>query len=565
MPELLLLVPALPILLAAALVSPALRPLACALVPAAPIPALAAVLLAPPALELPWLMLGVRFGLDGPAPAFLAFTAALWFLASLAAIAYHRDDPRRTGFFACFLLAMAGNLGLLVAQDAFSFYAFFATMSFAAYGLVVHARDDAASRAGRVYIGFVVAGELALFAGLALAVATAGSPPVADIRATELSSGVIALLLAGFGIKLGIVPLHLWLPLAHGAAPVAASAVLSGAMIKAGLFGLLSFLPLGLAALPGFGLALMAAGAAAMPLAALLGGLSPSAKTVLAWSSVGQMGLLALALGAGLAEPALWPALAPAIVFYAAHHALAKGALFLGVGAFLAHPGPVWRRCALAVLALPAAALAALPLTSGEAAKGALKAALGGAPDLAAWLLPVIAASTAATALLMGRLFLLLSRQAAVAKPRALAGPFVAASGLALLLVPLWPFPPPGPVAGIGLGDLLLVAVGLLAAVCLDTVRGRSPAMATASLPAPVAPPAPARSRGLAAWASVRLRLAARRARDAAARALPAPRAGAAATVLVLAAMLVLEAWTLAGRTEAANPKPPASHDLVSG
>ena len=559
MPEfILLLVPALPIALAAALALPALRPIARPLAPAAPLPALAAVLLAPPALDLPWLMLGVRFGLDGPAPAFLAFTAALWLLAALAAAAYHRDDPRRTGFLACFLLAMAGNLGLLVAQDAFSFYAFFATMSFAAYGLVVHARDAAALHAGRVYIAFVVAGELALFAGLALAVAAAGSPLLADIRATPLPVPVLALLLAGFGIKLGLVPLHLWLPLAHAAAPVAASAVLSGAMIKAGLFGMLAFLPFGAALHHGPGLALVAAGSLAIPLAALLGGLSPSPKAVLAWSSVGQMGLLAIALGAALTEPAAWPAIAPALVFYAAHHALAKGALFLGVGACLADPGPAWRRITLAALTLPAAALVALPLTSGHAAKDGLKASLAGAPDLAPWLLPVMAASTAATALLMVRLFLLLPRQAPVARPRALLAPALAASGLVLVLAPLWPFEPPSPAPPtVALADLALVAGGLALAMVLDLIaRWRPRPTVAAALDPRVLTAPPARARPVAAEAGLRLRVLWRRLAERAAAAVPAPRPGAAGIVLVLAAMLALEAWTLAGPPLAGEPKP---------
>ena len=63
---------------------------------------------------------------------------------------------------------------------------------------------------------------------------------------------IIGLLLAGFGLKAGLVPLHVWLPLAHPAAPMPASAVLSGAIIKAGIIGLIRFLPRG-GALPEWG------------------------------------------------------------------------------------------------------------------------------------------------------------------------------------------------------------------------------------------------------------------------------------------------------------------------
>jgi formate hydrogenlyase subunit 3/multisubunit Na+/H+ antiporter MnhD subunit len=548
---LLLLVPAMPLALAAMLALTPLRPLVAALAPAAPLPALAAASFAPPALDAPWLMLGVRFAIEGPAPAFLFFSGLLWCLGSLAALAYHRDDPRRTGFLACFLLAMAGNLGLLVAGDAFAFYAFFALMSFASYGLVVHVRSAAARRAGRVYIAFVVAGELVLFAGIAFAVASAGSPLLTDIREADLPPAVLAFFLVGFGIKLGLVPLHIWLPLAHAAAPVAASAVLSGAMIKAGLFGLVTFLPLGLAPLPAFGLFLMFAGAAAIPLATVLGGLSPSPKAVLAWSSVGQMGLLAIALGVGLTEPALWALLAPAVLFYAAHHALAKGALFLGVGTVLADRATAWRSATLVALALPAATLAAFPLTGGDAAKGALKAAFDGAPALAVWILPVLAASTAATTFLMTRLFLVLTRQAVVPRPKALALPFLVAAALAVLVLPLWPFSSPGPSSAPSPSTLVLIAAGMATAVLLDQLRGRHAAHPVSVRPASAPAAEPARQRPIAAALVIRLRLAGRRAWGSVTRMPALPGTGATATVVVLAIMLVIEAWTQAGPTTA--------------
>ena len=94
----------------------------------------------------------------------------------------------------------------------------------------------------------------------------------------------------GFGIKAGALALHFWLPLAHPAAPVPASAVLSGAMIKAGLLGWLRFLPLGYAALPAAGLGLVGVGLAAALIGAAAGALQRNPKTVLAWSSVARWG-----------------------------------------------------------------------------------------------------------------------------------------------------------------------------------------------------------------------------------------------------------------------------------
>jgi formate hydrogenlyase subunit 3/multisubunit Na+/H+ antiporter MnhD subunit len=560
---LLLLVPGLPLALAASLAFVTLRRAAIPLVPLAPLPALAAVLLGPPAFDAPWLMLGLSFGLAAPATTFLAFAAILWLLAGLAALAYHRDDPRRTAFLACFLLAMAGNLGLLVAEDAFGFYAFFATMSFAAYGLVVHSLSAEARRAARVYIAFVVAGELALFAGLVLAVAAAGSPLIADIRASAIGREAEILLLAGFGIKLGLVPLHFWLPLARAAAPVAASAVLSGSMIKAGLFGILAFLPPGAAGDGAIGLALVLGGLAALPLSALLGGLSERPKTVLAWSSVGQMGLIAMALGVAFIEPATWPLLAPAIVFYAAHHAFAKGALFLGVGAALADPRPGWRRAILGALLLPAASLAALPLTSGYAGKAAVKAVLADLPGLAGWLLPAVTASSFVTAILMGRLILLLARHEVQAKPRFLALPALAAVAVSSLAFPLWTGAPVLP-AAIGPGlmlDILMVAGGIAVAAVIG-VAGLPVLRAATTMPAPARPAAPAPAVGrttIAARMGRRLRAGARAARrglHGLAGAIPSARPEAAAVVAVIAVMLAIEGRNLLRDGEDARPLP---------
>jgi formate hydrogenlyase subunit 3/multisubunit Na+/H+ antiporter MnhD subunit len=337
---------------------------------------------------------------------------------------------------------MAGNLGLLVAADVFSFYTLFALMSFASYILVIHGRGEAEKSAARIYLGFVVVGELALFAGLTLAAATAGSTFLPDIRAAELSGLSVALLLAGFAVKLGIAPLHLWLPLAHTAAPVPASAVLSGAMIKAGLFGLIAVLPLGLVAYPVHGATMIGAGTASILLAALIGVTQANPKAVLAYSSVGQMGLVAVALGAALVAPQAWATALPALVLLAAHHALAKGALFLGAGAAAGPGGAVARASLLFALFLPAAALAAAPFTGGAVAKEGLKAVFH--LHEAAWLLaPILTLSSVATTVLMVRFLVLMSRRRAGAFRSWPLVPWLALTALAIA-VPLNWQPAPG-------------------------------------------------------------------------------------------------------------------------
>jgi formate hydrogenlyase subunit 3/multisubunit Na+/H+ antiporter MnhD subunit len=191
-------------------------------------------------------------------------------------------------------------------------------------------------QAARTYIVLVIAGELLLFTGIMATAAIAGRVDLlgapAAVAAAPVGPLVMGLLLAGFGIKAGALPLHVWLPLAHPAAPTPASAVLSGALIKAGLVGWLRFLPVGEVALPALGAWCVGAGLLAAFAGVAAGLTQTNAKSALAYSSISQMGFLTVGLGAGLLAPEAWPMLLPAVLLYAAHHGLAKGALFLGVG-----------------------------------------------------------------------------------------------------------------------------------------------------------------------------------------------------------------------------------------
>lgn len=385
-----------------------------ALLPLAALPALAVALGAPHgSVDLPWLLLGARFELGDTTRWFLLFTAVLWAAAALYAASYLHHDARRGRFDAFFLAAMAGNFGLVMAGDAASFYVFFALMSFASYGLVVHSRQGPALQAGRVYIALVVIGELALFAAVALAARAADSLLLADISAALATTSaptreaVIMLLVVAFGIKAGVLGLHMWLPLAHPAAPVPASAVLSGAMIKAGLLGWLQFMPLGSAA-SGWGEVLVMLGVAAAVLGALVGALQHEVKAALAYSSISQMGFMTVAVGVALAVPSAAPAAVLAATVLAFHHGFAKAALFLGVG-LAGAATPLARALLIAGVALPALALAGAPWTSGAAAKLMLKDAIGdvGPP----WLPALLTFAAVGTTLVMARVTMLVWRK----------------------------------------------------------------------------------------------------------------------------------------------------------
>ena len=184
---------------------------------------------------------------------------------------------------------------------------------------------------------------------------------------------ILSLLIAGFGMKIALLPMHFWMPLSYTASPIPAAAVLSGAAVKAGVIGLIRFLPFDVA-LPGWGELLTIVGFCGAFYGVGVGITQTNPKTVLAYSSVSQMGFLAAVLGMGLAAGD--ESVAPLVAFYAAHHVLVKGALFLAVGVAALTAS---QRIGLVVVpgAVIALGLAGLPLTGGALAKLAVKDPLG--------------------------------------------------------------------------------------------------------------------------------------------------------------------------------------------
>jgi multicomponent Na+:H+ antiporter subunit A len=346
----------------------------------APAPALVAALLAPPGaiLVLPEPPFRMTLALDVPGAMLLGVVALLWIVAGAYASTYLRGDPNAGRFAEWWLLTLTGNLGVFIAADLVSFYLTFSVVSLAAYGLIVHDGTPGSQRAGIIYVALAVLGEaFLLMAFVFMAQATPnGSLRIRDaVAALPLSpwrDTALTLLILGFGLKIGLVPAHVWMPLAYTAAPIPAAAVLSGAAVKAGVIGFIRFLPHG-TAMPGCGKALAAAGMFSAFYGVLVGITQKNPKTVLAYSSVSQMGLLAAALGIGLTAGDNGAALGAS--FSAAHHVLVKGGLFLAIGV-AATAGPrLWP--VLIPAAVLALGLGGLPLTGGMLAKLALKAQFG--------------------------------------------------------------------------------------------------------------------------------------------------------------------------------------------
>jgi len=197
------------------------------------------------------------------------------------------------------------------------------------------------------YLGMTQVGLAFLLGSLLLLGAGAPTLDFVDLRGAaaslpEAARGIVfALALVGFGSKAGLIPLHVWLPRAHPAAPSHVSALLSGVMIKLGIYGLLR---VGLDLLGGgpawWGVALIVLGAGSAVLGVLYALMEDDIKRLLAYSSVENMGIITLGVGAAFLfqslamERAAMLALAAAL-YHALNHAAFKGLLFLGAGSVL--------------------------------------------------------------------------------------------------------------------------------------------------------------------------------------------------------------------------------------
>jgi len=346
----------------------------------APVPSLAAALLVPEGvrLVLPEPPFRMTLALDLPGAMLLGAAALLWIFAGAYASAYLRGDPNAGRFAEWWLLTLAGSLGVFMAADLVTFYLTYSVVSLAAWGLIVHDGTAASRRAGIIYVALAVVGEaflLMAFVFMATAISDGSlliRDAVAALPTSPWRGAAMTLLILGFGLKIGLVPGHVWMPLAYTAAPIPAAAALSGAAVKAAVIGLIRFLPLGVA-MPQWSEALAAAGLLSAFYGVAVGITQKDPKTVLAYSSVSQMGLLAAALGMGLAAGHAGITLGAS--FSAVHHVLVKGGLFLAVGVTISAGAGLWR--VLIPAAVLALGLGGLPLTGGALAKLAVKAQLG--------------------------------------------------------------------------------------------------------------------------------------------------------------------------------------------
>ncbi len=296
-------------------------------------------------LGLPWLPWHVRF--DSLSGFFYLIIGIAVSAVSLYGPGYVHDyDENQHPFAVLGLftgLFVSGMLLVLLADDAFFFMIAWELMSVASYFLVAFQHENPENRrAAFLYLLMAEVGALAIILGFGVLASFADGFTFDALRDAKLSSSwasiAFVLALLGFGMKAGLVPLHVWLPEAHPVAPSHISALMSGVMLKVALYGLIRFCY----DLIGdvhwqWGVVLVIIGTVSALGGILYAMMQPNLKRLLAYSSVENIGIIFMVMGLSIifmdnGHPQLAALGLLAALFHAFNHALFKNLLFLGAG-----------------------------------------------------------------------------------------------------------------------------------------------------------------------------------------------------------------------------------------
>ena len=358
--------------------------------------------------------LNLTFRVDGLSFVIALVSCFVWLAATIFAFSYMNKEENQGRFYSLLLLTLGGTIGIPLAGDFLSLLVFFEIMSLASYALVVHTQSEEAFSAGNLYLYLSIAGGMCIMTGLALLYSRNGTlailPGTMVLKSMDTTIPLAAaLMIIGFGIKAGMVPLHIWLPRAHPVAPAPASALLSGIMIKTGAYGIIRVINvLLIPAANGYNAAHLAVrfkefwqmvssmghiiiwvGIGTMFLGMLLAIMQNNIKRMLACSSISQMGFILMGIGvAGYLKYEGAMGLAGAS-YHIINHALFKSALFLAAGVIayklgdlnMYNLGGLWRKLPFTttVVIIASLGIGGIPFFNGYISKTFLHHAIMGA------------------------------------------------------------------------------------------------------------------------------------------------------------------------------------------
>ncbi|ORU00659.1 Hydrogenase-4 component B / Formate hydrogenlyase subunit 3 [Anaerovibrio sp. JC8] len=325
---------------------------------------------------------------DGWSGAFLLLTGVAGVIISLYAIDYGK------GYIGSRIRALSGlwNLFLLsivlvlISGDAFTFIISWEVMALVSFMLVYHESEKKKTvSAAYQYMVMTHIGTAAIMVAFYLVASTAESFSFVDMARNNLTGymkdAAFLFAFAGFALKSGLMPLHIWLPNAHPAAPSHVSALMSGVMLKVAVygFGRFAFQFIGMDVF-WYGLLVMLLGLISAFLGVLYAVMEVDMKRILAYSSVENMGIIFAAFGCGMVlysmgMPMLSVVAFTAVLVHAVSHSFMKGLLFMSAGCVMhatgskniEHMGGLARKMPYTALftLIGSMALASMPFTSG--------------------------------------------------------------------------------------------------------------------------------------------------------------------------------------------------------
>ncbi len=284
--------------------------------------------------NLPFMGLKLQFGFSSYAFLFAELVVILGSLALIYSIPYMKKKDRLGWFYMNFIFSISAMLGILMSKDFISMFVFWEIMTWSSYLLVVYNGKEV-NKVGIKYMVFSAIGAYAMLMAIVFINKWSGSTNIQHFFDTfgTYSTGAkllsSLLLLTCFGVKAGLMPLHVWAPNAYANAPMSYSSFFSGALSKMGIYGM------GLVAvnlfvhsnMPVLGDILAWLGAITAILATFWAIFQNDIRKMLAWSSIGQLGYIAVGLGIGT-ELSVF-----AGIYIALLHAMFKGVLFMAAGA----------------------------------------------------------------------------------------------------------------------------------------------------------------------------------------------------------------------------------------
>ncbi|HEY6613307.1 MAG TPA: proton-conducting transporter membrane subunit, partial [Vicinamibacterales bacterium] len=296
----------------------------------------------------------LTYSIDPLSAWFLVVLSALAVPIAIFSIGYTRHPPLdgRSVFLGIAFNVLLFSVELVfIAGDVIAFLFAWELMTLSTAALVATEYEIAEAR-GAAYLYLVMShvGTGSLIAAFFILASASESVSFSTLLSGGVLSGplrdvVFLLFFVGFGVKAGIIPLHVWLPEAHPAAPSGISALMSGALIKTGIYGIVRFCAFGLGTPPlSWGVLVLVVGALSAVLGVLYALMQHDLKRLLAYHSIENIGIILLGVGAGMiavagGQPGLAALGIAAGLYHVLNHAVFKGLLFLSAGSLVMATG----------------------------------------------------------------------------------------------------------------------------------------------------------------------------------------------------------------------------------